>query len=200
MCLFTKPSRRCARSWRKHASFDRISVRQRVASATLFFLEKASMGSPKNQILEQVEKLSGPVLQEHQAELVDLQWVHEHGSWVLRFFLDKAGGITLDDCASLSDHIGRVLDETDVIPQSYSLEVSSPGVYRPLKKEKDFLKYKGQPVDITLFAPLNGRRHFKGTIEGFQNGVLALKDIDGASFSLPLADMAKVNLDPEIEI
>ena len=71
-------------------------------------------------------------------ELVDAQFVHEHGQWVLRFFLDKTGGITLEDCAKLSDHIGRTLDATDLIKQRYSLEVSSPGINRPLKKESDY--------------------------------------------------------------
>lgn len=158
------------------------------------------MSHSKSQLISQLEALSDPVLREHNAELVDLQWVHEHGQWVLRYFLDKPKGITLDDCAVISEHLGRTLDAADVIPQSYSLEVSSPGVYRPLKKEQDFKRFNGERVDVTMFAPINGRRHFKGTIEGFADGALSLKDTAGAQFFLPLADMAKAHLDPEIEI
>src|ERR1041384_6234193 len=99
------------------------------------------MNRAKNQLIEQIEHMAAPILQEQQAELVDLQFVHEHGQWVLRFFLDKPGGITLDDCAVISDHIGRVLDATDIIKQHYSLEVSSPGINRPLKKESDYQRF-----------------------------------------------------------
>ena len=164
--------------------------------ATLLF----SMANAKSALIEQVEQLSGPVLQEHQAELVDLQFVHEHGQWVLRYFLDKPNGITLDDCAEISDHLGRILDATDVIKQSYSLEVSSPGLYRPLRKESDFQRFKGERVEVTLFAPINGRRHFKGTIEGTESGSVSVRDSMGELFTLPLANMAKANLDPEIKI
>src|SRR6059058_1422820 len=118
------------------------------------------MANAKSVLIEQIEQLAGPVLQEHGAELVDLQFVHEHGQWVLRFFLDKEGGITLDDCATISDHIGRILDATDLIKPNYSLEVSSPGINRPLKKEADYRRFIGERVDVTLYAPLNGRRHF----------------------------------------
>ncbi|MFA5975615.1 MAG: ribosome maturation factor RimP [Elusimicrobiota bacterium] len=158
------------------------------------------MTAAKSVIVEQIEQLSFPVLQEHGAELVDLQFVHEHGHWVLRFFLDKENGITLDDCAQLSNHLGRILDATDVIQQSYSLEVSSPGLYRPLRKESDFKRYIGQRVDARVFAPLNGRRHFRGIIESAENDTVIVRDSTGEVISLPLAGLAKANLDPEIEI
>src|SRR5438045_1218062 len=102
------------------------------------------MTNVKSLLLEQIEKLAAPVLQEHAAELVDLQFVHEHGQWVLRFFLDKEKGITLDDCATISEHLGRMLDATDVIPQAYALEVSSPGINRPLRKEEDYKRFIGE--------------------------------------------------------
>ena len=139
-----------------------------------------------------------PVLQEHGAELVDLQFVHEHGQWVLRFFLDKAGGITLDDCATISDHLGRILDAADIIKQSYSLEVSSPGINRPLKKESDYHRFIGEKVDITLYAPLNGRRHFKGKLQSVNAGMVVVQEAPQQTFALPLADVAKATLDPEV--
>ncbi|OGR93342.1 MAG: hypothetical protein A2992_06025 [Elusimicrobia bacterium RIFCSPLOWO2_01_FULL_59_12] len=154
----------------------------------------------KSLLIEQIEQLAEPVLQEHGAELVLVEFLHGHGAWVLRFFLDKPEGITLDDCARISEHLGRILDASNVIPQSYSLEVSSPGVYRPLRKEKDFERFKGERVDINLYAPINGRRHYRGTIEGVAEGTVQVKDVAQQVFSLPLSGIAKAKLNPEIKI
>src|SRR5262249_46895096 len=101
------------------------------------------MATSKTLLMEQIEQVAARALAEHRAELVDSMFVHEHGQWVLRFLLDKEGGITLDDCATISDHLSRNLDAADVIPQSYTLEVSSPGINRPLKKEADYKKFIG---------------------------------------------------------
>jgi len=158
------------------------------------------MGSSKNVLLQQIEQLSAPVLQEHEAELVDLQYVHEHGRWVLRFFLDKGQGITLDDCATISEHLGRILDASGVIVNLYSLEVSSPGLYRPLRKEKDYQRFIGERVEVTLWEPLNGRRHFKGTIQSAQNGMVDVRDYTQQVFALPLKGIAKAHLDPDLKI
>jgi ribosome maturation factor RimP len=158
------------------------------------------MANAKSLFIEQIEQIVAPVLQEHAAELVDAQFVHEHGQWVLRFFLDKAGGITLDDCGTISEHIGRILDAADVVKQHYSLEVSSPGINRPLKKEADYERFIGERVDATLYAPLNGRRHFKGTIQSVNAGVVVVEEAPQQTFALPLADIAKAKLDPEIHI
>jgi ribosome maturation factor RimP len=154
----------------------------------------------KSVLIDQIEQLAEPVLKEHGMELVMVEFVHEHGTWVLRFFLDKPGGITLDNCAELSNHLGRMLDATNIIPQSYSLEVSSPGIYRPLRKLQDFERFKGERVDINLFAPLDGRRHFKGTIEGVGEGHVQVKDSSQQLFTLPFSGISKAKLDPEIKI
>src|SRR5882672_8441213 len=154
--------------------------------------------SSKSLLIEQIEQLAAPVLVEHNAELVFVEFVHEHGQWILRFFLDKVGGITLDDCAVISEHLGRNLDATDIIAQSYSLEVSSPGINRPLKKESDYQRFIGEKVDVTLYAPLNGRRHFKGTLQSVNSGVVIVQEAPQQAFALPLTDVAKARLDPEI--
>jgi ribosome maturation factor RimP len=156
------------------------------------------MADAKSVLLEQIERLAAPVLAEHGTELADLQFVHEHGRWVLRFFIDKAGGVTLDDCATVSEHLSRILDAGDVIAQSYSLEVSSPGLNRPLKKEADWRRFVGEKVDVTLYAPREGRRHFRGRLESVGEGVAVVQEDPGLSFSLPLADVAKARLDPDI--
>lgn len=158
------------------------------------------MANAKSLLIEQIEQLVAPVLLEHGEEQVDVQFVHEHGQWVLRFFLDKPGGITLDDCATISDHIGRILDATEIIKQNYSLEVSSPGINRPLKKEADYQRFVGERVDVTLYAPLNGRRHFRGTLQSFNAGVVVVEEAPQQTFALPLVDIAKAKLDPEIAI
>src|SRR5260221_530085 len=116
--------------------------------------------------LAQIENAVQSVLDQEAVELVDVQYVHEGGKWVLRFFLDKTGGITLGDCEYLSNRIGATLDMTDLLPQSYVLEVSSPGVDRILKKEKDFKRFSGYRVQLWLKAPESGRRHFVGIIKG----------------------------------
>jgi len=139
-------------------------------------------------------------LAEHGAELVDSTFVHEHGQWVLRFYLDKEGGITLDDCAAISEHLGRNLDASDIIRQPYTLEVSSPGLNRPLKKESDYRRFIGETVDVTLFAPINGRRHFKGTLQSVDSGSVIVQEAAHEVFTLPLTGVAKARLDPEIHI
>jgi ribosome maturation factor RimP len=156
------------------------------------------MSNTKSILIEQIEQIAAPVLAEHSAELVDIVFVHENGQWVLRFFLDKPGGITLEDCARISEHLGRNLDATDVIKQSYTLEVSSPGINRALKKEADYQRFIGERVDVTLYAPLNGRRHFKGTIQSVNSGTVIVQEAPQQSFALALADVAKARLDPDI--
>ena len=157
------------------------------------------MANSRTLLLEQIETLVKPVLDENHMEVVDVEFVHEHGQWVLRFFLDKAGGITLDDCARMSDKISGVLDATDPIPQAYSLEISSPGIYRPLRKEADYKRFIGERVDVKLFAPLEGRRNFAGTIHSVGEGNVVVES-DGKTFTLPLSGVAKARLDPEVEI
>lgn len=159
------------------------------------------MVNAKSILIEQIEQVAIPVLQDHHAELVDVMFVHEHGQWVLRFYLDKPGGITLDDCATISDHLGRNLDAADIIRQSYTLEVSSPGINRPLKKEADYQRFLGQKVDVRLYAPLNGRRHISGTIEAVNGGSVVIAEPQSQqSFTVPIADVAKAQLDPDIQI
>jgi ribosome maturation factor RimP len=169
------------------------------AAGPLFYFAPLVMNS-KSPLIEQIEQLVNPVLEQESAELVLAEFVHEHGTWVLRLYVDKPTGVTLDDCARVSDRVGRMLDATNVIPQSYSLEVSSPGLYRPLRKEKDFERFKGERAEVHLYAPINGRRNFKGVIEGVDGGNVQIKDVTAQVFSLPLSGIAKAKLDPEIKI
>ncbi|MEK7232670.1 MAG: ribosome maturation factor RimP [Elusimicrobiota bacterium] len=124
---------------------------------------------------KEIEALLNPLIEQEGGELVDLQWRREGHQWVLRLFLDKPTGITLDDCAYFSDRVGATLDEGDKIAQSYVLEVSSPGLDRVIKKDKDFARFSGKPVKLRLKFPENGQRKFSGVLKGLNEGKVSVQ-------------------------
>lgn len=107
----------------------------------------------KKKITERVTDLAAPIVEEAGLELVDVEYVRER-DWFLRVFIDKAGGIDIDDCSAVSNALAKKLDEEDFIKEKYYLEVSSPGIDRPLKKDKDLEAHYGQKVDLAFFAPM----------------------------------------------
>lgn len=109
----------------------------------------------RKDIEEKAEALLEQGLAMEGIEVVDVEYVRER-DWILRIFIDKDGGVSLDDCQQVSEEAGRLLDEQDLIPDNYMLEVSSPGLDRVLKKDKDFRRYVGENIDIKLYAPLDG--------------------------------------------
>ena len=137
----------------------------------------------------QVESLMAEILSDTDFELVDVEYVKER-DWYLRVFVDKAGGIDLDDCQNLSEQLSERLDELGIISGAYILEVSSPGIDRILKKDKDFLREVGKVVDVTLYAPLDGKKLFVGELEGRDENFLRLKDLA----PLPREKVAQVRL------
>lgn len=147
-------------------------------------------------LLEEVRQVIEPLLQSQGFELVDLEYQREPQGWVLRIYLDREGGVTLDDCAEVSGEIGAVLEVKDVIPNPYVLEVSSPGLTRPLKKPEDFNKFNNRLVKIKLYEPLEGRKNFKGTLLGLEGEKVRL-EIEGRVYELPLQGIAKANLEIE---
>ena len=124
----------------------------------------------------QVEDLMTEILQGTAFELVDVEYVKER-DWYLRVFVDKAGGIDLDDCQALSEQLSAKLDAADIIGGAYILEVSSPGIDRILKKDKDFVREAGKVVDVTLYAPLDGKKLYVGELEGRDEKFLHIKNI-----------------------
>ena len=124
----------------------------------------------------QVENLMTEILAGTEYELVDVEYVKER-DWYLRVFVDKASGIDLNDCQLLSDRLGAKLDQADIIGGAYILEVSSPGIDRILKKDKDFVREAGKVVDVTLYAPLDGKKFFVGELVGRDEKFLHIKDI-----------------------
>jgi len=147
----------------------------------------------------EIERLLTPVLEQESVELVDLKFLQEGHRWVLRVFLDKEGGITLDDCAYLSDRIGAILDESNAITKSYVLEVSSPGINRIIKKEKDFIRFAGQPVKVKTKLPQAGQRNFKGNLVGIRDGKVVIES-GGKEWQFALSDIAEAWLDSEVNI
>jgi len=116
------------------------------------------------------------ILQDTAFELVDVEYVKER-DWYLRVFVDKAGGVDLDDCQNISEQLSAKLDAADIIGGAYILEVSSPGIDRILKKDKDFIREAGKVVDVTLYAPLDSKKLIVGVLEGRDETFLRLKDV-----------------------
>ncbi len=140
-------------------------------------------------IASKVEKLMSEMIEGTDFELVDVEYVKEH-DWYLRIFVDKAGGIDLDDCQMLSEKFGKILDKEVIINEPYILEMSSPGIDRVLKKDRDFVREAGKVVDVTLYAPLDGKKNFTGVLEGRDKNFLKLADFD----PIPREKIAQVRL------
>jgi len=147
--------------------------------------------------LKRIEKTVEELLAQEAVELVDMRYLQEHGRWVLRFYLDKHGGITLEDCERLSGSIGAVLDADEAMTHAYSLEVSSPGVDRIIKKPRDFERFSGHPVKVRLKDPLEGRRKFTGYLKGLDAGEVVLESGSG-SIRFPIEAVQEARLDPKI--
>ncbi len=156
-------------------------------------------------VLNKVVELAGPILEEQGLELVDIEFFAQGSEWLLRLFIDKPGGVNLDDCADCSRELSMILDVEEVIDTAYRLEVSSPGIDRPLKKDADFERFKGEMVRAkTLQAvdpDLRGyqRKTFIGELLGFENGVVSIEQNDkaGGRVDLPLDSLETINLEPQ---
>jgi len=147
----------------------------------------------KNKVLDIAELLFKPLEGINGLELVDIEFVKEGESHYLRVFIDKPGGISLEDCKMVNEELSQGLDREDPIPQSYILEVSSPGLNRPLKKEKDFQRFTGREVKIKTFVPLGEQKVFKGILKGFNQGIVSVETEAGVK-EIPLDKIAKANL------
>ena len=126
----------------------------------------------KPSIHQAVTKLIEPILRENNLELVDVEYKKAGKTWVLRVFIDKNQGVTVDDCQKLSQEIQDLIEIHELIAVPYVLEVSSPGLDRSLKKERDFLRNKGKRIQIKTFSPVNNKKQFSGTIRNFMNKTL----------------------------
>lgn len=152
-----------------------------------------TMSGMTSPVMKEVSALIEPVLDEMEIELVDIEYLSEQGRWILRIYVDKSGGITLGDCTQVSREIGDLIEVKDVFHQEYVLEVSSPGLNRRLKKEKDFERAVGKNIKIRMVIPFEGQRNFRGSLQSFQDGVLSLSVRDDLIL-LPYGDVEKANL------
>jgi ribosome maturation factor RimP len=156
-------------------------------------------------ITDQVRRLLEPVLERDGYELVEVEWTRGGGRWTLRLFVDKAGGIGIEDCQAVSHLAEPILDVADFIEPAYDLEVSSPGLERPLRKPTDFDRFAGQRVQVKAYAPLTGsapgspaRKQWTGVLQGFSEGAVEL-DVDGTLHRVPHDQIAKANLEFDSE-
>lgn len=147
-----------------------------------------------NKIASIVYEMVEPIAAEQGVELVDVEYVKEGGQYILRVYLDKPGGVTIDDCQQVSNVLSDLLDEKDPIPEAYLLEVSSPGIDRPLKKDSDFVRFAGQKVDISTYAPVNGKKKkFTAELVGLEDQKIVVL-LDGERFALGRDQVSQVRL------
>lgn len=133
-------------------------------------------------------------LLEHEGfELVQVEYVTQHGSPTLRVLIDKDGGMTVDDCRRISELISPVLDASSLFTSRYVLEVSSPGFDRPLTKEQDFVRFAGRPVKVKTRSAIGGKRVFRGTLRGLEDTDMIL-DVDGMDVRIPVPEVAFARL------
>ena len=145
-----------------------------------------------------VAPLAARIAAREGCEFVHCEYVHDGGRWTLRLFIEREGGITIKECTAVSRQMSAVLDVEDFIPHAYHLEVSSPGLDRPLRTADDYRRFAGEPVSIRTKAPIDGRRRFRGTLEKFEGEVVTIADEAGEAFEIPLAEVSKARLNPQI--
>jgi len=151
------------------------------------------MGVSAQQIAERVIALAEPVAEDLGFDLVDAEYVTERGKWILRIYIDKPGGVNVEDCAMFSNEIGDLLDVKEVISGGYVLEVSSPGLNRPLRKEKDFIWATGKKIKARTKIPMDGRRNFTGLLQRYSHGTISIR-LDQGTVELALKDIEKANV------
>ena len=135
-----------------------------------------------------------PIVLEYEYEIVDVEYIKEGSTWFLRIYIDKPGGIAVDDCEKVSRALGVILDEKDPIKEAYILEVSSPGLDRPLKKEADFKRSEGKLIDIKLFKAIDNQKEFQGELQGLVDGNVIIITDEDETLSFPLKEIAITRL------
>ena len=150
--------------------------------------------SRREQYEQQTEELLEPIVTGHGFELVDVEYVKEAGTWYLRAYIDKPGGITVDDCEVVSRQFSDILDEKDYIEDAYIFEVSSPGLGRPLKKEKDFKRSMGEEVEIRTYRAIDRQKEFTGILKAYDNDTVTIAYEDDMEQVFNKSDIALIRL------
>lgn len=150
-------------------------------------------------IRKKVEEIAERVASSEGLELVLVEYKQQGGRWVLTVYIDKEEGVGLSDCQNISKQLSTIFDVEDVIPHRYTLEVSSPGLNRPLVKEKDYIRFCGRKVKIETLNPIEGRKRFVGSLIGCQDGMISLALEKGEQpLTIPLKEVAKARLKVEL--
>ena len=144
-------------------------------------------------ITEQVWQFAEPLVKENGCSLWDVEYVREGGEWFLRLYIDKEGGVDIDDCENVSRAVDPVLDEKDPIPESYRFEVCSAGLERQLKRPSDFERFMGEPILLKTYQPKNGTKEFSGVLAGYDNGTVTV-DMNGTPIAFEKTEIALVRL------
>ena len=146
-----------------------------------------------SKITDKVTALARPIVEEEGCSLWDVEYVREAGSWYLRVFIDKEGGVSIDDCERISRRLDPILDEEDPIPDSYVFEVGSAGAERELKRPSDFEQFMGSSVEVKLYQPVNGSKAFVGTLSGYEQGKVSVT-VGKETMTFDKAQTAQVKL------
>ena len=146
-----------------------------------------------SKITDKVTAIVKPIVEEEGCSLWDVEYVREAGSWYLRIYIDKVGGVDIEDCERISRRLDPVLDEADPIPDSYVFEVGSAGIERELKRPGDFEAFLGSDVEVRLYQPVNGQKSFVGTLRSYDNGTTTI-EIGGKTLSFNKTQTAQVRL------
>ena len=149
----------------------------------------------KTNTVERVWEIAAPLAEQLGLTIWDVRYLKEGSDWYLRVFIDKEGGVGINDCVEMSHALDKPLDEGDFIPNAYILEVSSPGVERELVRPEHFEKMAGQPVNVKLIRPLDGQREFAGTLKAYENGEITITLADESEMTMNKKDTAYVRLD-----
>ncbi len=144
-------------------------------------------------LVDTVRALAEPVAAEYGCEVWDVEYVREAGAWYLRVYLDKEGGISIDDCEAVSRALDPILDEEDPVPGSYVFEVSSAGAERELRRPSDFERFMGSDVEVRHYQPIDGAKSHCGVLRGYENGDVTL-EVNGAERLFKKAQVAQVRL------
>ena len=143
---------------------------------------------------QKTEEILTPIVDEYGFELVDVEYVNEGGNWYLRAYIDKPGGISIDDCEVVSRRLSDILDEKDFIDDSYIMEVSSPGLGRPLKKEKDFKRSLGEEVEIRTYRMIDKQKEFTGILKAYDENTVTIALDDETNKTFEKGDIALIRL------
>ena len=146
-----------------------------------------------SKLTDKIAEIARPVVEEEGCSLWDVEYVREAGTWYLRVFIDRDGGVSIDDCERVSRRLDPILDEEDPIPDSYVFEVGSAGADRELKRPGDFEQFMGSEVEVKLYRPVDGSKHYTGTLSGYEAGAVSLT-VGEKTLRFPKEQVAQVRI------